>query len=536
MASMIRSRRIAVAAGALSIALVAPLTPAAPNTILPVAVAQNTVNDPTAATFTGKFETTWDENRGVAVVQGIELPTDIVLRPDYRDGIGSTKAEDRWNVSNEDGRVVLIPPTNIGKDGSKEGTYKMPIRVIMPQNGIRFNNPRVSDVVNGEKAAEAFNVRDTEFSFHVNRTPQWVRDITGLDVRHEVDFSQNATQTLENVRIPVNAETYTITNGWTTRNDNGRLQIIPPNTYGGGDADIQVKVRVPDQADPQKSWSETITVKLNGLGKAPANNLGNSILGLLGGGEGAAAGAGGILGAALPLILGALGVGGGGGASAGFLPGLNSLVSININVPDAKIDIHGNYVTDSGNPNVEVKDNTATATVDVRDNGRDNNAFVEANANVTDNVKGDIKALESLGGGGGSSSKTSKDSKTSKVSTGGSKVAATGNSRLKEPTCIASLAGFGLPMAALIPVLLANVFRVPGFEGIQDAMKAAAASMPAEFNVSEHQVAAGVGGFAGALAIAGLAGIVTQCVPAKDEVPTAPAAATATETATVPAS
>lgn len=536
MASMIRSRRIALAAGALSIALVAPLTPAAPNTILPVALAQNTVNDPTAATFTGKFETTWDENRGVAVVQRIELPTDIVLRPDYRDGIGSTKAEDRWNVSNEDGRVVLIPPTNIGKDGSKEGTYKMPIRVIMPQNGIRFNNPRVSDVVNGEKAAEAFNVRDTEFSFHVNRTPQWVRDITGLDVRHEVDFSENATQTLENVRIPVNAETYTITNGWTTRNDNGRLQIIPPNTYGGGDADIQVKVRVPDQADPQRSWSETITVKLNGLGKAPANNLGNSILGLLGGGEGAAAGAGGILGAALPLILGALGLGGGGGASAGFLPGLNSLISIN--VPDAKIDIHGNYVTDSGNPNVEVKDNTATANVDAHDLVRDNTALVEApvDVNVTDNVKGDIKALESLGGGGGSSSKTSKDSKTSKVSTGGSKVAAAGNSRLKEPSCIASLAGFGLPMAALIPVLLANVFRVPGFEGIQDAMKAAAASMPAEFNVSEHQVAAGVGGFAGALAIAGLAGIVTQCVPAKDEVPTAPAAATVTKTATVPAS
>lgn len=169
-------------------------------------------------------------------------------------------------------------------------------------------------------------------------------------------------------------------------------------------------------------------MKLDGLGKAPANNLGNSILGLLGGGEGAAAGAGGILGAALPLILGALGLGGGGGgASAGFLPGLNSLISID--VPDAKIDIHGNYVTDSGNPNVEVKDNTATATVDVRDNGRDNNTFVEApvNANVTDNVKGDIKALESLGGGGGSSSKNSKDSKISKVSTGGSKVATTGN-------------------------------------------------------------------------------------------------------------
>lgn len=388
--------------------------------------------------------------------------------------------------------------------------------------------------MNGQEAAEAFNVRDTRFSFHVNRTPQWVRDITGLDVRHEVDFSQNATQTLENVRIPVNAENYTITNGWTTRKDNGRLQIIPPNTYDGGDVDLQLKVRAPDKADPQKSWSETITVKLKGLGKAPANNLGNSILGLLGGGEGAAAGAGGILGAALPLILGALGLGGGGGgASAGFLPGLNSLISIN--VPDAKIDIHGNYVTDSGNPNVEVKDNTATATVDAHDLVRDNNAFVEApvDVNVTDNVKGGI--LENLGGGGGSSSKNSKDSKAAKVSTGGSKVAAAGNSRLKEPSCIASLAGFGLPMAALIPVLLANVFRVPGFEGIQDAMKAAGASMPAQFNVSEHQVAAGVGGFAGAVAIAGLAGIITQCVPAKDEVPTAPAAATVTETATVPA-
>lgn len=532
MASMIRSRRIALAAGALSVALVAPLAPAAPNTILPVAVAQNTVDDPTVADFTGEFGTIWDENRGVAVVQGIELPEDIVLRPDYRDGIGSTKAEDRWNVSNEGGRVVLIPPTNIGKDGSKEGTYKMPIRVIMPQNGIRTNNANVKDVVNGQEAAEAFNVRDTQFGFKVNRTPQWVRDITGLDVRHEVDFSENATQTLENVRIPVNAETYTITNGWTTRNDNGRLQIIPPNTYGGGDADIQVKVRVPDQADPQKSWSETITVKVNGLGKAPANNLGNSILGLLGGGEGAAAGAGGILGAALPLILGALGLGGGGGASAGFLPGLNSLISIN--VPDAKIDIHGNYVTDSGNPNVEVKDNTASATVDVRDNGRDNNAFVDVPVNVTDNANGNqAKAFEQLGGG--SSSKNSKDSKTSRGSTGGSKVAGAGNSRLTDGKCIASLAGFGLPMAALIPVLLANVFRVPGFEGIQDAMKAAAASMPAEFNVSEQQVAAGVGGFAGALAIAGLAGIITQCVPAKDEVPTAPVAATVTETATVPA-
>lgn len=520
MASMIRSRRIALAAGALSVALVAPLTPAAPNAILPAAVAQ-AVNDPTPGDFKGQFTTTWDEERGVAIIEGITLPDDIVIRPNYKDGLTGTKSENRWGISNENGNVVLTPAPNVGKSGDSEGTYGMPIRVILPQGTGRTDNPKVQDLVNGVKAAEAFNITDSEFRFSVDRTPAWVGQITGLDVRHDVDFSENATQTLENVQIPQNAETYTITNGWTTRNDSGRLQITPPSTYNGGDADIQLKVRVPDNNDPQKSWSETITVKINGT--KPANNLLDQLGGLLGGGGGDAAG--GVLGAALPLLLGALGLGGGGGAGAGFLPGLNSVISITI--PDAKIEIHGNSVNDSGNPIVEVKDNKATA--DIRDNVRDNPVMAEAPVNVNANDNG--KVLENFEGFGGSSSK---ESKTTKVSAGGSKKATVSNDRVKRPECIASIVGFGLPAAALIPVLLANVFRIPGFEGIQDSMKAAAASMPGQLNVSPEQVAAGVGGFAGALAIAGLAGVLTQCLPASDEKSTA-ATATATETVTVPA-
>lgn len=524
MSSLIRSRRISLAAGALAVALVAPLSPALSPTVVPMAVAQDT-NIPAKDDFVGEFRTTWDEDRGIAIVQGITLAPGVEIKANYKDGLGGTKLENRWQVSVQEGQVLLKPPSNVGSDGQKAGNYSMPIRVLIPQGLGQPDNPKITDTMSdGSKAAEAFNVTADEFKFHVDRTPAWVRQITGLDERHIVDFSENPTQTLDAVNIPANAETYTETSGWTTRNDNGKLQLTPPSTYGGGITDVKVKIRVPDRDNPERSWSETVTVKIDGT--KPQNNVLDQLLGLFGGEGGG--GAGGALGA----ILGLLGLAGGGAGGGGLLPGLNSLISVNI--PDAKIDIHGNSINDSGNPVVEVKDNNANATVEVKDN----NAFVDVPVNVTDNFKDNVKDNDAferglLGGGGTgggnglSSSKKGDATVTPSNSTSGNGNAATpggansSSDRLKRPECIASIVGFGLPMVVLVPVILSNVLRIPGFEGMQDAMKAAAASLPTGLNVSDQQIAAGVGGFAGALSIAALAGIITQCVPSADEAPTA---------------
>ncbi|GAB3075852.1 hypothetical protein [Corynebacterium aquatimens] len=519
MASSIRSRRITLAAGALAVALVAPLSPALDLTALPAAVAQNTVDDPTKADFVGTFNTVYDFSAGTATVKGIELPDDVVVVPNYAErGIGVVKAEDRWGVKNVNGRVVLTEPQSLTGKG---GTYSMPIRVKMPKNGIRAENLPKSNA-DAADYAEAFNVSDAEFKFNVDRRPQWVHEITGLDVRHEVDFSEEPRQTLDAVQIPLNAETYTETRGWTTFNDGGRLQILPPSTYGGGIQDIVVKLRVPDNEDPTKSWSETVTVRINGTKPKGSQSIGDVLGGLLGGGgEGGGAGAG-----AVGAILGLLGLGGAAaGGGAGLFPSLTSL--INVNVTDPKVDIHGNSINDSGNPIVEVKDNNATATVDVRDNGRDNNAFVDVPVNVTDNVKGNVEGRASLlGGGGGNgggdgaglSSKKSNDSTPSTDNgTAANKSSNNANlKRLQSPECIASIVGLGVPLLVMIPTIL-GALRVPGFEGAQEAVRAAAH----HFSLHENQVAAGVGGFGGALALAGLAGIITQCIPAADEVPQA---------------
>ena len=121
-------------------------------------------------------------------------------------------------------------------------------------------------------------------------------------------------------------------------------------------------------------------------------------------------------------------------------------------------------------------------------------------------LKGSSKSGESAGAGalgGGSSKKTA------------------GKGGIEDPRCVASLVGTGIPLVILTPVLLANVFKIPGFESIQNAMKAAASQMPG-LNVSEEQIAAGVGAFTGAFALAGLVGTLTACIPAKTDAPAGP--------------
>lgn len=505
MASRIRSRRTVFAAGALTLALAAPLTPVAPEAFLPQASAQ-TVDYPLVSVVENNvFDTRYLPDTNQAIVLDLDVPCDATVTTHYGWKTPAPRADDQFKidlVSNDSGTACAIrvkEPVNVTKGGGEGGRYTIPVRIVIPDKEGRTDSDPASGIAYQYSAFLKFNM---------NRKPEWVQNnLRGFDnsPQYLVDFSEDATQLIapEEVEIPVNAKVFTETKGWTWNNRGGKLELTPPTSWDGRPVTVEGRVRVDDPQNPNNSWSERVKIYIENSSENPPagyKSTGDQISDILGGGGGAA----GILGALLGLV-----AGGGGAGGAGLLPGLNSLISLNI--PDAKIDIHGNSINDSGNPIVEVKDNKAEV--------RDNNAYVDIPVNVTDNFK-DNDVAENfeglLGGSGGSSSKGSKGTSGSNVTAGGNVSADGGSSSggVNNPKCVGSLVGFGVPLAIMIPVLAANVFRIPGFEGIQNAMKAAAGMAPG-LNIPPEQVAAGVGAAAGAASLAGLIATLATCIPQK---------------------
>lgn len=554
MSEKIRNRRTVIAAGVLSLALVAPATnvPVIQDLALPVAYAATD-----ASTFGQRYETDnfWEKNE--AKIIGLTLDAGDKVEP-------TTSTIFNWNFRNDNGELVLIRPKS--STAYKTGDVDIPVKVT----------PAGGRSINATLKVTVIDEADTT----------WVGGLPDFNTRQPVDFSNGLIQDIPNLVVPKDA---TVAKDgvapafWEVRNNDGVLQVEAPTTFSGSvpeNKDIKIKITKDGHTEPV-----TLRLKATPPNKSAAagtaGTVGGVLLpilgGLIGGPLGNAIGS-------LGNLIGGLGdgnnggtggTGGNTGGKGGIFDGMfRDAVKIEVKdngshngviqpggvvgVQEGAVKISDN-ASNNGNNNtgvapsavvvsdvasnntgvapsaVVVSDNTGVApsavvVSDVASNNGNNNTGVAPSAVVVSDVASNntgVAPSAVMGvapGALGSSSKAKNDS-----GNGGDSAA---KSKLKDPKCIASLVGFGVPAAILIPVLLSNILRIPGFEGIQDAMKVAAASMGPGLNISPEQLAAGVGGFAGAGAVAGMIASITQCVPSKEEKAAASASAAATSTPT----
>nr|VDG63770.1 Uncharacterised protein [Streptococcus thermophilus] len=440
----------------------------------------------------------WDKNE--ATIEGLKVDPAVKVEP-------TTKTAFNWTFRNAGGSLVLIRPTSAA--AFKDGNVDIPVRVT-PAEGDAFTTTLKVNVVN-------------------KGDDSWVGGLGDFNPRKPVDFSETGSQNVEGLNVPADAvvaKDGIAPLGWEVKNEGGVIRVTAPGTFTGDKpADIDIPVTIKKGGHTEKK-----TVRLAAT-PPKASAAGTAALGVLGS----------LLGSVLPGLIGGV-LGGGGGEGGGGGLKLGPLVEIRDN--PIHVEIKDNVRDNKAEANVEVKDN-------VRDNVRDNKAEAEVHDNFKDNVKDNVKENvkengkdnkaeatvdtkvevrdnvrdntakadvpvnvlpEGLFGAGGGGSSKNKDGGTG---------AAGGSSQMNDK-CKASLIGFGVPLALLVPVLLLNVVRVPGLEPIQDRLKAAAANAGPALNIPEEQFAAGVGGFTGAFALAGLVTTLTQCVPKQ---PAAPAPA-----------
>ncbi|WP_143341238.1 hypothetical protein [Corynebacterium urinipleomorphum] len=470
MASKIRSRRTVIAAGVMSLALVAPLSPALsenPSYSLPSAAAA-TVND-----FNPRYTTENAFGKKKVLVEGLQLAPGDTVSP--RTALTPTINPD-YTFENINGQLYVVRE----KEKPLEAGEKDISIFFQPAGGSRANTTLKLTVVNSQS---------------------WDTVLSGFEDpgRPSLDFTEGPVRA-ETIKLPADAKISVTSGGWTVTNDQGVARITAPRNYEGNDADVDIPVRITLPAGDQVDR----TIQIRATKPAPQNLptwarlLGDFLAKLIGGATGAG------------------GAGGGGGSSlpAGLFDGL---IRVTVNADNASINVTGNGVIHPGaiSGNGVIQDGAISGNGVIQEGG------------VVGAAPGAIAPSAVMGvapGALGSSSKAKNDS-----GNGGDSAA---KNKLKDPKCIASLVGFGVPAAILIPVLLSNILRIPGFEGIQDAMKVAAASMGPGLNISPEQLAAGVGGFAGAGAVAGLIASITQCVPSKEEKAAASASAAATSTPT----
>lgn len=599
MSEKIRNRRTVIAAGVLSLALVAPATnvPVIQDLALPVAYAAT--DKSTIEKERYETENFWQKRE--AKITGLTL--------DAGDEVESTRSTIfNWTFRNDNGELVLIRPESGA--AFKSGNVDIDVKVT-PADGAPFTATLKLTVVDKEDKS-------------------WQNALPDFASRRAVDFSNDLVQDISDLKVPQDVEIGMdgITPlGWNVANNNGVLQVQAPRTFAGSapvNVDIPIKLTYNGSEKKATLLLKATPPKKSAAG-GTAGTVGGALLPILGGIIGLIPGAGPLGNAlgSLGNLLGGLGggnnggTGGNNGGTGGNTGGTGGNTGGRGGIFDGmfrdavKIEVKDNgshngsnntgiapsavapsavVVSDNASNNgsnntgvapsaVVVSDNTGVApsavvvtdnasnngsnntgvapsAVNVSDNGSNNTGVAPSAVNVSDNGSNNTGVAPSAVNVSGNGSNntgvapsavivsdnasnngnnntgvapsavivTDNGSNNASNNTGidkrrgeGKAPAADGKSKISDPKCIASLVGFGLPAAVLIPVLLANVFRIPGFEGIQDSMKAAAASIGAPLNIPKEQVAAGVGGFAGAFAIAGLIGTITQCVPSKAE-------------------
>ena len=402
MAKSVRSRRTAIAAGALSLALVAPfVSPVqAQETTTPTSDAEpapaeqpSTSEGTTAATFEQRFDTANFWNADEAVVEGLQLQPGDTVAP-------RANTIFNWGFNNNDGTLTLIRPKSTAAFGA--GKKDIPVRVTTAA-GETFGTTLRVNIIDERPGAE------------------WESQLTS---RYPMDFGKSTSaQSVEGITLPegvsVSKSGAALPTGWTVSNDGTTIRVTPPTTFKEGDFDLPIQVN-----DGTDTFKATLRIAAKNPSKTPAETAGTvaSILGpILGSLIGAGTG-GSLLGGLGDIIGGGNGgseggTGGGEGGTSGGGAGrlINVVITNNANPsnignnngsPNVVITDNANprdNLSNNGNPSVVITNNanpvitgnanpsvviTGNVNDNLRENGSNNSVVVTDNANpvVTDNA------------------------------------------------------------------------------------------------------------------------------------------------------
>ena len=380
MAKSVRSRRTVIAAGALSLALVAPfVSPVqAQETTTPTSDAEpapaeqpSTSEGTTAATFEQRFDTANFWNADEAVVEGLQLQPGDTVAP-------RANTIFNWGFNNNDGTLTLIRPKSTAAFGA--GKKDIPVRVTTAA-GETFDTTLRVNIIDERPGAE------------------WENQLTS---RYPMDFGKSTSaQSVEGITLPegvsVSKSGAALPTGWSVSNDGTTFRVTPPTTFKEGDFDLPIEVN-----DGTDKFGATLKIAAKNPSKTPAETAGTvaSILGpILGSLIGAGTG-GSLLGGLGDIIGGGNGgseggTGGGDGGTSGGGAGrlINVVITNNANP--------SNIGNNNGSPNVVITDN-----VNPRDNLSNNgnpsvvitnnaNPVITGNANpsvvITGNVNDNLR-------------------------------------------------------------------------------------------------------------------------------------------------
>ena len=269
MARSIRSRRVTIAAGILSVALVAPLVVAPESTtpLLPFAHAQ------TADTFDQRYTTANFWNVDEAVVEGLELAPGTTIT-------ATTDTIFNWHFRNDNGTLVLIRPKS--PVAFRAGEHNIRVKVT-EDNGSSYTTTLKVNVVDART------------------TQAWEEQLLKT---YDIDFGKSAApKPLTEFTLPegVNITKGTVAPppGWGVTVEGGTVTIKTPATFIEGFIELPVKVTTSTDTfdaklrinarNPQTSATDvasgvagTVGTLLGGIVGAP--DLGNILGGLIGGG------------------------------------------------------------------------------------------------------------------------------------------------------------------------------------------------------------------------------------------------------------
>ncbi|MGV0372779.1 hypothetical protein ACUY2A_05230 [Corynebacterium pilbarense] len=394
MAKSVRFRRTAIAAGALSIALVAPfVSPVqAQETTTPTSEAEpapaeqpSTSEGTTAATFEPRFDTANFWNADEAVVEGVQLQPGDTVAP-------RAKTIFNWNFRNDDGTLTLIRPKSTAAFGA--GEKDIPVRVSTAA-GETFDTTLRVNIIDERPGAE------------------WENQLTS---RYPMDFEKSTSaQSIEGITLPegvsVSKSGAVLPTGWSVSNDGTTIRVTPPTTFKEGDFDLPIQV-----SDGTDKFEATLRIAAKNPSKTPAETAG-TVAGILGPILGSLIGAGtggGLLGNLGDILGGGNGgseggTGGGEGGTSGGGAGrlINVVITNNANPsnignnngsPNVVITDNVNprdNLSNNGNPSVVITNN-ANPTVEIKDNLSNNgNPVITGNANpsvvITGNVNDNLR-------------------------------------------------------------------------------------------------------------------------------------------------
>lgn len=518
MAKSVRAHRVSVAAGALSVALLAPAVAVPQAPLLPAAAAE------TPGSFADRYTTANFWNANEAVVQGLTLDPGTKLEP-------TTNTIFNWGFRNDNGQLVLIRPKSAA--AFKSGNQDIPVKVT-GADGTTYNTTLKVTVVD-------------------SRAPQaWEG---ALQQTYDLDFANsNAPKTIDDLALPegvtISKANITPPPEFKVATENGTVKVTPASTFKSGYYELPVKV-----SDGTDSFDAKLRINAKNPQTEPkdAATGAASVIGTL---VGAALGLGGGTGGVGDLIGKLLGGGSGTGGSGDGSGKLVNIVITNNANNNGSNNGSNNSAVITGNANPVITGNAnPVITGNANNNGSNNSAIVTGNANPTVVVTGNANPNVVITGNlNPANNGNNNGSNNSAIVTGNANPVITDNANpslfgrlsdrkkagaadagkpgaggISDPRCIASLVGLGLPLIALIPIALAQQVRIPGLEQASAQAARAFNAAAAEFGITPEQLQAAGGGAVGAALATLVAAAAFTCIPSGE-----PSAAAETTTTVAP--